>query len=566
MSDIVTTHQLSKRYGDRQVVHDVDLRIPEGVVYGFLGPNGAGKSTTMKMLLSLIRPSSGSIRILGEPMTRENRHRLLGRIGSLIESPPGYGHLTGAENMRIVQHLLGLNDDDVRDAVRTVHLERHIDKKVRAYSLGMKQRLGIAMALVRRPRLLILDEPTNGLDPAGIEEIRDLLQRLAERGTTVMVSSHLLGEIDKTATVLGVLAQGRLVFQGNRSEMLDVTAPDILIDCAAPSRVRIPLLPLPDPRAEVRPRSHQAARDHTGDNCAGHLQPGRPRHRHLQRRPGGADAGKRVHADDARGWHPVTAATRTSTRPRPLRVLRAEYSKMRNLRILPLLLFLLLGAVGIAVLFALGAGVSVDLKAPDGDGWKVLLGGLHAGVCLLAPLLIAVIASRVTEIERAGNGWLLFAASGTTPGQLCRAKFLALGAPLAAVCVLWGLCVPVWGALLGVPAPVPTGRIVAYTASVCVISLVILALQLLISLASDNQLLAVGAGMLGVLLSMIGAMAPTWAQYLTPWTYYSLVAPMTFTGSDPVYLDAPFPGALVLAIAGAVAFTVITTRLDRKEV
>ena len=220
MSDIVTTHQLSKRYGDRQVVHDVDLRIPEGVVYGFLGPNGAGKSTTMKMLLSLIRPSSGSIRILGEPMTRENRHRLLGRIGSLIESPPGYGHLTGAENMRIVQHLLGLNDDDVRDAVRTVHLERHIDKKVRAYSLGMKQRLGIAMALVRRPRLLILDEPTNGLDPAGIEEIRDLLQRLAERGTTVMVSSHLLGEIDKTATVLGVLAQGRLVFQGNRSEML----------------------------------------------------------------------------------------------------------------------------------------------------------------------------------------------------------------------------------------------------------------------------------------------------------------------------------------------------------
>lgn len=236
MSDIVTTHQLSKRYGDRQVVHDVDLRIPEGVVYGFLGPNGAGKSTTMKMLLSLIRPSSGSIRILGEPMTRENRHRLLGRIGSLIESPPGYGHLTGAENMRIVQHLLGLNDDDVRDAVRTVHLERHIDKKVRAYSLGMKQRLGIAMALVRRPRLLILDEPTNGLDPAGIEEIRDLLQRLAERGTTVMVSSHLLGEIDKTATVLGVLAQGRLVFQGNCSEMLDVTAPDILIDCAAPSR------------------------------------------------------------------------------------------------------------------------------------------------------------------------------------------------------------------------------------------------------------------------------------------------------------------------------------------
>lgn len=235
MNDIVTTHQLAKRYGDREVVHDLSLRVPEGVVYGFLGPNGAGKSTTMKMLLSLIRPSSGSIEILGEPMTRENRHRLLRLIGSLIESPPGYGHLTGAENMRIVQRLLDLSDDDVRDAVRTVHLQGHIDKKVRTYSLGMKQRLGIAMALVRRPRLLILDEPTNGLDPAGIEEIRGLLQRLAESGATVMVSSHLLGEIDKTASMLGVLAQGRLLFQGSRSELLNVTAPDVLIDCSDPS-------------------------------------------------------------------------------------------------------------------------------------------------------------------------------------------------------------------------------------------------------------------------------------------------------------------------------------------
>ena len=238
MSDIVTTHQLSKRYGDRQVVHDVDLRIPEGVVYGFLGPNGAGKSTTMKMLLSLIRPSSGSIRILGEPMTRENRHRLLGRIGSLIESPPGYGHLTGAENMRIVQHLLGLNDDDVRDAVRTVHLERHIDKKVRAYSLGMKQRLGIAMALAREPELLILDEPTNGLDPAGIEEIRSLIIHLAQQGITIMVSSHLLDEIDKMASVLGIINNGTLIFQGSREELSGQSIPDFVIESDQAGRLQ----------------------------------------------------------------------------------------------------------------------------------------------------------------------------------------------------------------------------------------------------------------------------------------------------------------------------------------
>ena len=240
MSDIVTTHQLSKRYGDRQVVHDVDLRIPEGVVYGFLGPNGAGKSTAMKMLLSLIRPSSGSIRILGEPMTRENRHRLLGRIGSLIESPPGYGHLTGAENMRIVQHLLGLNDDDVRDAVRTVHLERHIDKKVRAYSLGMKQRLGIALALARQPELLILDEPTNGLDPAGIEEVRRLLVELSGEGVTVMVSSHLLDEIDRMASTLGILSGGRLVFQGTRAELMERSVPDVLVATPTPQAVLSP--------------------------------------------------------------------------------------------------------------------------------------------------------------------------------------------------------------------------------------------------------------------------------------------------------------------------------------
>ena len=236
MNYILETNHLSKQSGNTYRVNDLSMTVPENCVYGFLGPNGAGKSTTLKMILGLIHPSQGSIKLFGTVMSSANRLSILRQTGSLIENPGGYGHLTGAENMRIVQHLLGLNDDDVRDAVRTVHLERHIDKKVRAYSLGMKQRLGIAMALVRRPRLLILDEPTNGLDPAGIEEIRDLLQRLAERGTTVMVSSHLLGEIDKTATVLGVLAQGRLVFQGNRSEMLDVTAPDILIDCAAPSR------------------------------------------------------------------------------------------------------------------------------------------------------------------------------------------------------------------------------------------------------------------------------------------------------------------------------------------
>ncbi|OZD70747.1 ABC transporter ATP-binding protein [Rhodococcus sp. 05-340-1] len=234
--DIVRTHSLGKRYDTHTVVDDVNLRIPEGCVYGFLGPNGSGKSTTMKMLLSLIRPTSGEVEILGKPMNHGTRREMLSHIGSLIESPPGYGHLTGAENLRIVQRSLGLHAEQIERAVATVRLQEHLDKKVKNYSLGMKQRLGIAMALAREPQLLILDEPTNGLDPAGIEEIRGLLRHLAEHGVTVMVSSHLLGEIDKTANMLGILSQGRLIFQGTRDELFAASTPDVLIDAIDPVR------------------------------------------------------------------------------------------------------------------------------------------------------------------------------------------------------------------------------------------------------------------------------------------------------------------------------------------
>jgi ABC-2 type transport system ATP-binding protein len=169
-------------------------------------------------------------------MVRSTRRGLLGGIGSLIEAPPSYAHLTGGENMRLVQRLLRLDDGQVDRAVRTVRLHGQLDKRVRDYSLGMKQRLGIAMALAREPRLLILDEPTNGLDPAGIEEIRRLLRRLADGGTTVMVSSHLLGEIDRTATVLGILGNGRLLFQGTREQLFARSTPDVLIDTPEPGR------------------------------------------------------------------------------------------------------------------------------------------------------------------------------------------------------------------------------------------------------------------------------------------------------------------------------------------
>ncbi|MGO1973586.1 MAG: ABC transporter ATP-binding protein [Propionibacteriaceae bacterium] len=238
MSAVITTRGLTKTFKSHTAVDALDLHVPEGVVYGFLGPNGSGKSTTMKMLLGLTQPTSGEITLFDRPLTRSSRTALLPSIGSMIEAPPGYGHLTGRENMRVVRDMLDLTDAQIDNALATVRLTEHQSKLVRNYSLGMKQRLGIAMALARDPALLVLDEPTNGLDPSGIEEIRTLLVRLAGQGVTVMVSSHLLDEIDKMAGVLGILANGKMIFQGTRDELFQHSIPDLIIET-------------PDPRAAV---------------------------------------------------------------------------------------------------------------------------------------------------------------------------------------------------------------------------------------------------------------------------------------------------------------------------
>lgn len=231
---VISTHGLTKTFKSHTAVDSLDLAVPQGQVYGFLGPNGSGKSTTMKMLLGLTQPTSGAIALFDQPLTRASRTKLLPSIGSMIEAPPGYGHLTGRENMRIVQDMLNLSTAQIDHALATVRLTEHQNKLVRNYSLGMKQRLGIAMALARDPALLILDEPTNGLDPAGIEEIRTLLVRLAEQGITVMVSSHLLDEIDKMASVLGILSNGKMIFQGTRDELFAHSIPDLVIETPDP--------------------------------------------------------------------------------------------------------------------------------------------------------------------------------------------------------------------------------------------------------------------------------------------------------------------------------------------
>lgn len=212
--NLVETHNLTKEYGKVRCVDSVNMQVPSGTVYGFLGPNGAGKSTTLKMILGLAKPTAGDITLFGTPVNERNRIKLLKQSGSLIESPSYYGHLTGEENLQIIQTLKGCSEKDIDKVLKIVRLEDARKKLVNHYSLGMKQRLGLAAALLGFPKLLILDEPTNGLDPAGIQEMRELICALpSEYGITVVVSSHLLSEIDQMADHVGIIRKGALVYQ-----------------------------------------------------------------------------------------------------------------------------------------------------------------------------------------------------------------------------------------------------------------------------------------------------------------------------------------------------------------
>lgn len=219
MSHIITTDRLTKKYKGFTSVNEVSLHIRKGSIYGFLGPNGAGKSTTMKMLLGLTAPTSGSFMVDGKTFP-DDRIAILKEIGSFIESPSFYGNLTGKENLEIIRRILGLPAQSVEDSLEMVGLTEFGDRLAKKYSLGMKQRLGLAGALLGRPPILILDEPTNGLDPSGIHEIRNLIKSLpALYDCTVLISSHLLSEIELVADDIGILNHGRLLFEGNLNDL-----------------------------------------------------------------------------------------------------------------------------------------------------------------------------------------------------------------------------------------------------------------------------------------------------------------------------------------------------------
>ncbi|WP_058270914.1 lantibiotic protection ABC transporter ATP-binding protein [Olsenella massiliensis] len=221
---VLETRELSKRFGRgggaQTAVDHVSLHVDEGKVYGLLGPNGAGKSTTLKMITGMLRPTGGQMLFEGHPWERDDLYR----IGSLVEQAPLYPNLTAKENLRVRTTLLGLPEERVGEVLQTVGLADTGGKRAGRFSTGMKQRLGIALALLASPRLLILDEPTNGLDPIGIEELRGLIRSFPEHGITVLLSSHILGEVQHTADTVGIIVGGRLAYEDALNEGEDLEA------------------------------------------------------------------------------------------------------------------------------------------------------------------------------------------------------------------------------------------------------------------------------------------------------------------------------------------------------
>jgi lantibiotic transport system ATP-binding protein len=227
---VIDTTGLTFNFGKQTVVKSLSLQVPEGSIYGFLGPNGAGKTTTIKLLMNLLQVQEGNINIFGKEL-KSNRIEILSQIGSLIEQPAIYAHLTGRENLLNRALLLQTPKSRVDEMLNLVHLTQAANKKAGQYSLGMKQRLGIALALLSDPKLLILDEPTNGLDPNGIIEVRELLIKLVKQhGKTVFVSSHLLLEVERMATHVGIINFGELLFQGSIDELQSLSKPVVQVE------------------------------------------------------------------------------------------------------------------------------------------------------------------------------------------------------------------------------------------------------------------------------------------------------------------------------------------------
>jgi ABC-2 type transport system ATP-binding protein len=265
MTDVVETSGLTKRFGEATVVSDVELRVPRGMAFGYLGPNGAGKTTLIRMLLGLIRPTSGSMTLLGRPVPAQRR-KALARVGAIVDEPRFHGHMTGRQNLWA---LAAAREPEaharIDSALERVGLLARADDRVSQYSMGMRQRLGIAACLLADPELLILDEPMNGLDPAGMLEFRQLIRSLVDEGRTVVLSSHLLDEVEKTCDAIAIVDRGRVVLQGRIADFTAHAATILRLECSDPARAAV-LLRLRADVERVREEDDQLVVQLLGDD------------------------------------------------------------------------------------------------------------------------------------------------------------------------------------------------------------------------------------------------------------------------------------------------------------
>ena len=234
----VETHGLTKRFGDNVAVNNVELLVPRGCAFGYLGPNGAGKTTLIRVLLGLTHADAGTMSLLGLAVPR-HRDLALARVGAIVDEPRFHGHLTGRQNLQI---LAAARERTARDRIDSslerVGMMQRADVRVSKYSMGMRQRLGVAACLLGDPQLLILDEPMNGLDPAGMHEMRDMIQSLVSEGRTVMLSSHLLDEVERTCDAVAIVDNGKVIRQGPIAELLAGAAMEVQVECSSPDRAR----------------------------------------------------------------------------------------------------------------------------------------------------------------------------------------------------------------------------------------------------------------------------------------------------------------------------------------
>ncbi len=236
MENYIETYHLDFSFGKLKVLNDLSINVSPGSIYGFLGPNGAGKSTTIRALLGLYKTIGDHVKIFGKSINDENLS-ILNRIGALVESPTLYDHLSGFDNLEITRKLRRLPSKRTNEALKTVNLLQDARRPVKHYSMGMKQRLGLALTIISEPELLILDEPTNGLDPHGIIEIRELLLALKkEKGTTIFISSHILSEIERIASHVGIINKGALLFQGTLDELREIGVSTVFIETSEPEK------------------------------------------------------------------------------------------------------------------------------------------------------------------------------------------------------------------------------------------------------------------------------------------------------------------------------------------